>query len=64
MTKTQFENEFFKTEVTDTGDYIRIKQTDKITLTEHKIILDYSELLKIRDIVNITGGENNGSNNR
>lgn len=52
MTKTQFENEFFKTEVADTGDYIRIKQTDKITLTEHKIILDYSELLKIRDIVN------------
>ena len=51
MTKTQFENEFFKTEVTDTGDYIRIKQTDKITLTEHKIILDYSELAKIKMVL-------------
>jgi len=51
MKKAYFESTTYKTEICDTSDYIRVKQTDKVTGITHKTILEYGEVKAIQDML-------------
>lgn len=49
--KKVIEDQIFQTELLNTGDYIRIKQVDKVTNKDHKVILGKEELLVIAEML-------------